>query len=47
MLYGVGPYDPVTLVGGTVLLFAVALAAGWIPARRAAGMEPMDALRHE
>jgi len=28
-------------------LFAVALAAGWIPARRAAGMEPMDALRHE
>jgi ABC-type antimicrobial peptide transport system permease subunit len=47
MLYGVGPYDPVTLVGGTVLLFGVALAAGWIPARRAAGMEPMDALRHE
>ena len=47
MLYGVGPYDPATLVAGTVLLFGVALIAGWIPARRAAGMEPMDALRHE
>lgn len=47
MLYGVVPYDPVTLGGGVTLLIAVALAASWIPARRAAGVEPMRALRHE
>lgn len=47
MLYGVPPYDPVTLTGGIGLLFAVALASSWIPARRAASIEPMRALRHE
>ncbi|MGB6192132.1 MAG: FtsX-like permease family protein [Terracidiphilus sp.] len=47
MLYGVVPYDPVTLGGGIALLVAVSLAASWIPARRAAGVEPMRALRHE
>jgi predicted permease len=47
MLYGVVPYDPVTLGGGVSLLLAVALASSWIPARRAAGIEPMRALRHE
>ncbi len=47
MLYGVVPYDPVTLGGGVALLVAVSLAASWIPARRAAGVEPMRALRHE
>lgn len=47
MLYGVVPYDPVTLGGGVALLLAVALASSWIPARRAAGIEPMRALRHE
>ncbi|HWT64562.1 MAG TPA: ABC transporter permease, partial [Terracidiphilus sp.] len=47
MLYGVVPYDPVTLGGGITLLLAVALASSWIPARRAAGIEPMRALRHE
>lgn len=47
MLYGVAPYDPVTLGGGVALLLAVALASSWIPARRAAGIEPMQALRHE
>jgi predicted permease len=47
MLYGIAAYDPATLVGSTVLLLSVALLAGWIPARRAASVEPMDALRHE
>ena len=47
MLYGIEPYDPWTLSAGVLLLLAVALGASWIPARRAAGVEPMEALRHE
>ncbi|MGA2869563.1 MAG: FtsX-like permease family protein [Verrucomicrobiota bacterium] len=47
MLYGIHPYDPATLVAGVALLLVVALAASWIPARRAAGVQPMEALRHE
>jgi ABC-type lipoprotein release transport system permease subunit len=47
MLYGLKPYDPLTLVLAAVLLILVALAASWIPARRAAGIDPMQALRHE
>jgi predicted permease len=47
MLYGIGPYDPFTLSAGVLVLLAVALAASWIPARRAACVEPMEALRHE
>jgi len=47
MLYGIAPNDPVTLSSCVLLLFAVALAASWIPASRAAGVEPMVALRHE
>jgi predicted permease len=47
MLYGVAPYDPATVVGGTLILLAVALAASWFPARRAAAVQPMEALRHE
>jgi predicted permease len=47
MLYGIQPYDPVTMADGVLLLLAVALAASWIPARRAASVQPMEALRHE
>jgi ABC-type antimicrobial peptide transport system permease subunit len=47
MLYGLKPYDPVTLAGAIALLAAVALAASYGPARRASRLEPMDALREE
>jgi predicted permease len=47
MLYGIQPWDPATLGSGVVILLAVALAASWIPARRAAGVQPMEALRRE
>jgi predicted permease len=47
MLYGVTPNDPATILAGMAVLIAVALAATWIPARRAAGVQPMEALRHE
>jgi ABC-type lipoprotein release transport system permease subunit len=47
MLYGIEPHDPLTLTAGVLILLTVALAASWIPARRAAGVEPMEALRHE
>jgi predicted permease len=47
MLFGIQPWDPSTLGGGALILLAVALAASWIPARRAAGVQPVEALRHE
>jgi ABC-type antimicrobial peptide transport system permease subunit len=45
MLFGIAPYDPATLWGAILLLLTVALAASWIPARRAARVQPMEALR--
>jgi predicted permease len=47
MLYAIQPYDPTTMTAVILVLLAVALAASWIPARRAAGVQPMEALRHE
>ena len=45
MLFGVHAGDPVTFLGVAVVLSAVALAATWLPARRAAGVPPLAALR--
>ena len=45
VIYGVGPRDPVTLFAVGTLLLAIAAAASWIPARRAAHVEPSVALR--
>jgi predicted permease len=47
LLFGVKPTDPMLLVFSAVLLLAVAVAAGWLPARRAASIDPADALRAE
>jgi len=46
-LYGVKTYDPAILGIAILLLTACALLAGFIPARRAASIEPMEALRME
>jgi predicted permease len=47
MLYGLKSYDPVTFTASAAVLLCVGLAASWIPARRAARVDPMRALRHE
>ena len=47
MLFGIAPSDPATLWGAAVLLMVVAVSASWIPARRAARVQPMEALRQD
>lgn len=46
-LYGVSTYDPFTIVAAVLILAAFAAIAGFIPAKRAASIEPMNALRTE
>ena len=45
LLYGVAPYDPVTLVSIVAVLMVAVIVASWLPARRAAGVHPAEALR--
>ena len=47
LLYKVSGYDPLALAGSTLLLALCAVAASFIPARRASSIEPMRALRTE
>ena len=47
LLYHVSPYDPLTLLGTASVLLAIGLASLWLPARRAAKIDPMIALRSD
>jgi len=47
LLFGLKPYDPLTLIAASVLLGLIAAVASFVPARRAANLDPMAALRHE
>jgi ABC-type antimicrobial peptide transport system permease subunit len=47
LFYGIESHDPLTMIGAAVLMVAVAALAAWMPARRAAKIDPMDALRYE
>src|SRR6266568_684885 len=46
-LYGVSPFDPMTLVTAVLIISAVILGAAWLPAQRATQIDPMVALRYE
>jgi len=47
LLFGIAPLDPLTLIAAPFALAAAAAVATWLPARRAARIPPMEALRHE
>ena len=45
--YGIEPHDPLTVIGTILIMLSVATLAAWIPASRAAKIDPMEALRYE
>ena len=45
LLYGLEPRDPLTLAAAATTLAAIGAAAGWLPARRAARIDPAQTLR--
>jgi ABC-type antimicrobial peptide transport system permease subunit len=47
LLFGVSPTDPLVFVAITLLLATLALAAAWLPARRATRLDPLTALRED
>jgi ABC-type antimicrobial peptide transport system permease subunit len=47
LLFGVSPNDPATLLAVAAILSAVAALSACLPARRAVGVDPLEALRHE
>jgi len=47
LIYGVSPNDPLVFGGITATIIALALGASWFPARRAARIDPMEALRDQ
>jgi len=47
LIFGVSVYDPRLLTASVIVLAATALGAAWLPARRAASIDPLTALRHD
>ena len=47
LLFGVGPWDPVTYAAVPALLVVLAMVAAWFPARRATALDPVAVLRAE
>ena len=47
VIFGIAPYDPPTMIGSALVLLAVAVTAAWLPAHRAARVDPMEAMRYE
>ena len=47
LLFGTEPLDPATFAGMTLILLIVSLVASWFPARRAAGVDPVESMRME